>query len=295
MYSNSDTYLLGLIIEAASGRSYAAYVESNIARPLGLSSTAFADESGESDSVARGYLFTGAGFSMAQNYDPLLPFSAGSLVSTLADIRRFTSAAYGTAGAAAVPQSVRRSLLAPVDLSGGQEVFYRLGSVGVLDFEGRTKIAHAGLTSGFTSYFAYYPDQDLTIVILTNTTGAARHPANLEAALARIVFGAPAPSMASQALSADEANEYAGSYRMNPFVFFGADTFGLGSRESGLVLQFGAYDPAAPGLPLVYQESDTFVSALDGEQVFRFRRDAVGRVIGFDLLFYAMPFRGERQ
>ena len=41
MYSDSNYYLLGEIIEKASGESYEKYLEENIFKPLGMNSSSF--------------------------------------------------------------------------------------------------------------------------------------------------------------------------------------------------------------------------------------------------------------
>ncbi|MDO9222762.1 MAG: serine hydrolase domain-containing protein [Caulobacter sp.] len=295
MYSNSDTYLLGLIVEAVSGLSYPDYVQQRIAAPFGLEHTYFSGRAAASEAVAAGYFRTPNGPVVAPEYDPLLPFSAGSMLSTIGDLRRFARAAYGPGGVAKVAPGVRQALLNPVRMPGGEEVFYRLGSVAVLDMAGHEKVGHAGLTAGFTSYFAYYPDDDLTIVVLSNATGVAPHPAHLEAELARIVLGLAPPAIADLPIDAAAAQDFADDYTMTPFSFFGTDVFSFSARGDGLYFQFGPADPKAPAIKLLRQEGDEFVSAADSEHVFRFRRNSAGRVIGFDLSFYGMPFHGLRQ
>ncbi|MDP1737983.1 MAG: serine hydrolase domain-containing protein [Caulobacter sp.] len=295
LYSNSDTYLLGLIIEAVSRLSYADYVEQRIAGPFGLEHTYFAGRAPAGEPLAAGYFRTPGGPVVAPEYDPLLPFSAGSMLSTIGDLRRFARAAYGPAGVAKVAPDVRQALLSPVRLPGGEEVFYRLGSVAVLDMAGHKKVGHAGLTAGFTSYFAYYPDDDLTIVVLSNATGVAPHPAHLEAELARIVLNLPAPAILDRPIDPQAAQTFAGNYAMGPFTFFGTDVFSFSARDGGLYFQFSPPDPDAPAIRLLQQGNDEFVSEADSEHVFIFRRNDAGRVTGFDLSFYGMPFRGLRQ
>lgn len=295
MYSNSNTYLLGLIVEAASGLSYPDYVRQRISAPLGLEHTYFAGQAPPSEPLAAGYFRTPGGLVVAPEYDPVLPFSAGSMLSTVGDLRRFARGAYGPVGVGKVAPEVRRGLLGAVRLPGVEDSFYRLGSVAVLDMAGRQKVGHAGLTAGFTSYFAYYPADDLTIVVLSNATGVAPHPANLEAALARIVLGLPTPPIADRPIDAQAAGEFAGEYAMQPLSFFGTDIFSLSARGDGLYFQFGPADPAGPAIRLQDQGNDEFVSTADSEHVFRFRRNAAGVVTSFDLSFYGMPFHGLRQ
>ena len=61
-------------------------------------------------------------------------------------------------------------MITPEQLSGGRFLDYGFGvSVQPSDFG--TAIMHEGATAGFNSYFVYYPEQDLNIVLLSNTDG----------------------------------------------------------------------------------------------------------------------------
>ncbi|MBK7904152.1 MAG: beta-lactamase family protein [Proteobacteria bacterium] len=293
-YTNSGTYLLGLIIEKVSGKSYADHVATEIAEPLGLKSTSFADESRLVPGRARGYLPSPAGFRNAARYDPVLPFSAGALLSTADDLQVFARMAYGSSTGGSIGPEVRSQLLAPVQLTDGTQPFYRLGSVAVVDFHGRTKVAHAGLTSGFTSFLTHYPDDDVTIVVLSNGSGVTPHPAHLEAELARLILGIPAPAVLDLPLDAEMAKDFAGDFSIAPVHFYGTPGFGFVVRDGRLHFQFGAADPAAPAIPLQFQGDDTFVSAMDSEHIFRFtRKEDV--VAGLELSFYNQSFQGTRE
>ncbi|MBA3069253.1 MAG: beta-lactamase family protein [Hyphomonas sp.] len=294
-YSNSNAYLLGLIIEAVTGKTYGEFISERVAAPLGLASTQFADETLIVPHRADGYFLSPNGYLNAPKYDPLLPFSAGSLLSTPGDIAKFARAAYGSGQSELVSNNVRERLLSPVVLPGGLESFYRLGSVALLSFEGRRKVSHAGLTAGFTSHFGYYPDDDLVVVVLANGSGVSPHPAHIEAELARIALGLPQPSISAEPIDEVLAGDFSGDYKLAPAMFFGTDVFGFVVRDGGLAFQFGPSSASDPAIPLVYIGEDVFVSAADSEHVFSFRRNEAGDVVSLDLEFYGMPFSGAHQ
>jgi hypothetical protein len=175
------------------------------------------------------------------------------------------------------------------------ESSYRLGSVAVVDFMGHSKILHAGLTSGFTSHFAYYPNDDLTVVVLANASGVSPHPAHIEAELARIALGLTPADTSPRSIESDSIEEFTGDYHFRPALFFGTDRFGLVSRDGGLAFQFGPANPDAPAIPLIYTGNDIFISVMDSEHVFSFVRDEAGTVTALQLNFYSIPFFGVRQ
>tara|TARA_B110000014_G_scaffold236628_1_gene202005 strand:+ start:124 stop:708 length:585 start_codon:yes stop_codon:yes gene_type:complete len=75
----------------------------------------------------------------------------------------------------------------PAPLEDGTKVRYAMGLV-VAEQGGHQVIAHGGGINGFTSDGRYYPDDDLIIVVLQNSTGAPG-PGALGQALAQTVLG----------------------------------------------------------------------------------------------------------
>lgn len=92
-YSSTNYLLLGLIIEASSGRSLGAELQRRIFVPLGLHATTFPSSARLPDPHAHGYLATG-GRSPATDVSGLSPYpwAAGAIVSTAADVATFYGA-----------------------------------------------------------------------------------------------------------------------------------------------------------------------------------------------------------
>ncbi|MDX1384692.1 MAG: hypothetical protein R3190_13660, partial [Thermoanaerobaculia bacterium] len=78
------------------------------------------------------------------------------------------------------------------------------------EMEGRRKISHGGGINGFRSQLAWYPDDDLAVVVLTNSGSAS--PGTLESAIARAVLGIPERVVEEVPMSAEELETYAGIY-----------------------------------------------------------------------------------
>jgi CubicO group peptidase (beta-lactamase class C family) len=93
-YSNYGFLLLGVIIEKVSGQSYYNYVEQNIFKPAGMTSTASLAEDQSVPDRSTGYTKRGPGTPWASNVDTL-PYrgtSAGGGYSTVEDLLRFANA-----------------------------------------------------------------------------------------------------------------------------------------------------------------------------------------------------------
>jgi len=203
-YSNSNYALLGAVIEKVTGKSWAAFMKDEIFDKLGMADTSADDAHDVVPGRASGYVLSqgAAGkFRNADFTDMSVPYAAGALRSTAIDLARWNAALFG--GKLLKPTSLKE-MMAPGLLRNGVENqtaiawpggkaslppagfvpgFYAFG----LDHhseDGRRVIGHDGSIAGFDSVMQSYIDEGVTIIVLTNTNGAA-HP--LEAKIAKIL------------------------------------------------------------------------------------------------------------
>ena len=94
-YCNTGYYLLGMIVEKASGKPYGTFVADRIFKPLGMTSTSLDDYADARPVRARGYSFNNGQTQPAEHTHPTQPFSAGALVSTVVDLARWDAALTG--------------------------------------------------------------------------------------------------------------------------------------------------------------------------------------------------------
>ena len=266
-YSNSGYYLLGLIIEAVSGTDYYAYLSEQVFEPLGLTHTSSGNGSEIVSHRAGGYEATATGFVNHAFWSHLVPFSAGSLVATAHDLVRYRR---GVFGGDAFSPDVQRLVTTTREMNDGTSNVYALGALIVSDFHGHAKLSHSGDIWGFTSNHAYYPDLDLTIVILANRQAEAPSMPSLEQKIARVVLGIEAPIVDALALPTNELAAYTGNYQLDPFIF-GASVYGFSIIDGNLAFHFGGTEAPGPGLPLLAQGGGVFRAAFDDEWVFRFQ------------------------
>jgi len=188
-YNNSGYYLLGVIVENVSGGSYPDYVEQTLAAPLGLERTTYCDEKrliagrAEGYELEEGELVNDDPISMTQ------PFAAGSLCSTVLDLLSWQAAL--ESGEVVNADSYTRMTTEGV-LNDGEVTGYGYG-LGVGDLDGHLRVAHGGGINGFVTHLASYPDDDLRVVVLTNTPGPTA--GNLSERIAREALGLPAPAV----------------------------------------------------------------------------------------------------
>ncbi|HUG52597.1 MAG TPA: serine hydrolase domain-containing protein [Vicinamibacteria bacterium] len=186
-YSNYNFSLLGLVIEQASGRSYADYVRDELAVPLGLTGTGYCEDGTALPGRARDYLSGLKTVTPTDYWTQARFFASGGLCSTVLDLVRWTKAL--EEGRVVRPASLQ-AMRSPTPLPEGVEADYgygtRLGMTG-----GHRKLGHTGGGQGNKAVLARYPDDDLTVVVLLNTErpNAAATANDLEERIAEVFFG----------------------------------------------------------------------------------------------------------
>lgn len=286
-YSNSNTFLLGMIIERVSGKSYAEYLQDNIFTPFGLTNTYYFDYTRLIKHRGEGYKRGPDGWVNATDWSPSVPFSAGAIMSTVGDLLKYRQAVFSSDK---VNDNVRRLILSTDKLNDGTDVYYALGCLIRGELDGHEKISHSGDVYGFASHYAYYPEDDVTVALLTNNQGASVPPASIEHKFARVALGEDQPVIKDDSLSAKKLERFTGNFEIKPFEF-GPPVYGFVAKDGKLHLQYAGVGSGAPLIPLLYQGKDTFVSALDDEHVFRFDVKK-GKARGFQASYYDGTIHG---
>lgn len=168
IYNNSAYILLGYIIEEVSGMSYEDYVERALFSELGMTRSSYCSNTEVVPRRAHGYQLTNDGLVRREHVSHVWPYSAGSLCSTVGDLVTWLQALHG---GRVLPEASYQDMITPVPLDDGTPVRYAMGLARTPDSRGRPAIHHGGGISGFRSDTRYYPDEDLLVVILVNTTG----------------------------------------------------------------------------------------------------------------------------
>jgi CubicO group peptidase (beta-lactamase class C family) len=162
-YDNSGYFVLGYIIEQASGLSYEAFLQKNILTPLGLSDTGY---NHNSNGVATGYT-DGYSATPAEPENPSVPYAAGALYSTVEDMNRWEQAL--TTNALLPATSRAEMFAAQAAIPGGDPMAAGYGYGFFIGTDsGRPIIWHGGAIPGFKSIEARYPVDDVTVIILSN-------------------------------------------------------------------------------------------------------------------------------
>ncbi len=161
-YSNSNYYLLGLILEAAAGSPFNTLLRDRITAPLGMERTGVCDIDPWTMPRAQGYSDGLVGRGPANSVHMSAPYAAGAICSTATDLSIFARAFYK--GRWFSPDA----LASPTVLTNnGLPSPYTFATfVGRMNWQGL--LSHGGNITGFTAFVGHFPQHDLTIVLLNN-------------------------------------------------------------------------------------------------------------------------------
>lgn len=177
-YSNSGYFLLGTIIERASGKTYADFLQEKIFTPLGMKQSGYDSPIRVIKNRASGYARQGGEFVNATYMDMSIPYAAGALYSTTEDMLAWDQALY-------TEKLVSRKSLDETFTPFKSNYGYGWSIQKKFD---RNQISHGGNINGFASDLIRFPDDKITVVVLSNVQSA---PAGrIGSDLSAIVFGA---------------------------------------------------------------------------------------------------------
>ena len=203
-YDNSGYFLLGAIIEKASGKSYEDFLKEVIFEPLEMTDSGYDRPAKVLPKRAAGYERQGDGLSNAAYLDMNQPYAAGSLYSTVLDLFKWDRAI--KAGKLLSKESLA-TMVTPAKNN------YAYGWM-VGELRGHKRIGHGGGINGFMTDFQRFPDEDLCVAVLCNVMPS--QPAKVARDLALIALGEkvnlPGPRVVAQ-VDPKIYDDYIGTYK----------------------------------------------------------------------------------
>jgi D-alanyl-D-alanine carboxypeptidase len=184
-YRNSGYYLLGMIVEVTSGMSYGDYMRASIFLALGMRSTSQCTHRDIIPKRAHGYTIDAGKLRNPKFLDMSWTFAVGSLCSTATDLLLWD---HGLRSGRVVSADSYKEMYTGTALADGTVTDYGFG-LGYSLHDGHPVVRHGGNTVGFTTYLTHYPDDDLTIVLLTNNDEVVAW--KIDDDIARVVLAMP--------------------------------------------------------------------------------------------------------
>jgi CubicO group peptidase (beta-lactamase class C family) len=165
VYNNGAYEVLAIIVERVSGMPFSDFLKERVFAPAGMS-TATTFNSSRSDIPNRvfGYSKTESGYEL-NDYDAFNDMLGdGGVYATLKDFIAWDNSLYANS---VVTSETLAEMYTSAQLNNGESTDYGFGW-GVGAFHGHRKIGHGGSWVGFRTNIARYPEENLTIVVLTN-------------------------------------------------------------------------------------------------------------------------------
>lgn len=170
-YSDANYYLLAMIIERVTGRSFEEVLAEYIFKPLGMTRSGIVRESLVIEHRAYGYLRRGQSYSLPPyiNYEDT-QLGCGDMYATVEDLFRLDHALYTNT---LLPAVYRDSLFGAYSPSGFSEMSngygWNVGTITLRDSGREIPVAHApGNNAGFTTVIYRLPEMQRSVIIATN-------------------------------------------------------------------------------------------------------------------------------
>lgn len=168
-YSNTNTVLLGMVVEMVTGLSLAEYFDQNIFGPLGLGSTSYPPNGLLPEPFAHGYTKAPDGEILdATLWNPSWADAAGRIVSNVADMNTW-AAALGR-GTLLRPETQARRISGGTEAAPGVAYDFAM-------FTTHGWLGHNGDIPGYATVVVYLPERDATLVVFVNSDVPELHSA----------------------------------------------------------------------------------------------------------------------
>ncbi|HEY0158345.1 MAG TPA: serine hydrolase domain-containing protein [Thermoanaerobaculia bacterium] len=161
-YSNAGYRLLGYAIESITGKLFAQVVHEEFALPLGLLDTGVCGTSHLP--LPDGYGLVQGSWARIPAIHMSVPFSAGALCSTTADLTRWAHLL--ATGGVLLPASYA-AMTTPTQLANKNFVPYGFGQ-SLSNQLGRPTVWHTGAIPGFHSSLVYFPQHEIAVSVIIN-------------------------------------------------------------------------------------------------------------------------------
>lgn len=167
-YCNTNTVLLGLVVERVTGLALGDYLQQHVFAPFGLTQTSWPLNGAMPEPFAHGYTKTPDGEIVdATFWNPSWGNAAGQIVSTYPDMARWAAILGRGEGIAPWTQAQRTTVEGAVPGVG----------YGFAMFNAHGWLGHNGSLPGYTTVAVYLPERDATLVVFVNSDVPSEHSA----------------------------------------------------------------------------------------------------------------------
>jgi CubicO group peptidase (beta-lactamase class C family) len=188
-YDNSGYFLLGMIIEELSKKSYEENMQERIFKPLGMKDSGIESSTTVIPNRACGYEYGLEGYENAKFIKlDSATFAAGAIYSTVEDLNRWQNALCGDM---LLSREYKSLMLTPKLGNYGYGLYIAKSKPAGIQHE-ITSIGHQGGINGFSSLLIHFVEIETTVILLDNTRAGKRgNIEDISLGICQIVNGLP--------------------------------------------------------------------------------------------------------
>lgn len=220
-YSNTGYNLLAAIVEKITGKTLAQWLDENLFKPLGMNSTQVLVDYSKVVKHLAGSYYLDRGIYHRSN-DELTALGSSSMFTSVEDLSKWVIRfQYGLEE----KDPVFLRMIETGKLNNGSSIGYAYG-LGVSSVNGVKNISHTGGWASYATVISTYPDEKLSVILLSNAGGFDSFgSANTVAKLflkGQPKSGQPQEELGGKPTARVDSNilkKYAGTYKLGPNWF----------------------------------------------------------------------------
>lgn len=167
-YTNSGYVLLGEVVSRVAGQPFARFLREQVFLPLGMEATLVGEDDQRAPDMATGYEWRSReDFQPAPWSFAVVGGADGNVISDAGDLHRWSQAMWSDR---LLPRELMAQALVPAKPHDPAFSRYGFGLM-VGERRGVREVSHSGSTLGYVANLSRYPDQGLTVVLLSNAAG----------------------------------------------------------------------------------------------------------------------------
>ncbi|MFK8060086.1 MAG: serine hydrolase [Polaribacter sp.] len=241
LYNNSGYFILGYIIEKASGMSYSKFIQERIFDKINMNSSYYGSHTKLIKNRASGYQ-KGGEFVNAQYISLALPYAAGSIMSTVDDMLKWQTAITTDVF---VKEATIDKAFTNYTLNNGDKINYGYGwSINEINDE--PTIEHGGAIPGYLSMGIFVPSKNVYVILFSNC--GCQSPTNVAIEIAALASDNEKFTKENTIkLSSEQLQKWVGAYQFDNEVvrYITLKEGQLYSKREGSQQSFKVY-PTSP-------------------------------------------------
>ena len=191
-YRNTNYVVLGMLIRKVTGQFYGDFLADRIFKPLGMTATRIISEADIIPNRSSGYRLVKGELKNQEWVSPTFNSTAdGALYFNVPDLAKWDAALYTER---LLKKSSFDAMWTVFRLNDGKPNKGDYGFAwGIREVRGHRLMEHSGSWQGFTTHFARYVDDGLSVAVLTNLDSGHARPSRIAHAVAGLYDPALAP------------------------------------------------------------------------------------------------------